>query len=141
MLIAIVFFGFIFGFLMQHARVNRSDVITGMAVMKDWTAAKTMGLAIGVGLLLINLVVELGLASYHVKPVMMGGLVWGGLLFGFGMAVLGYCPGTLPISAGLRRVRLHRLHPDGQAVLFEAELALGFCTGNLSVPVVREAGP
>lgn len=28
------------------------------------------------------------------------GLIWGGLLFGFGMAVLGYCPGTLSISAG-----------------------------------------
>ena len=98
--IAIVLFGFAFGFLMQHARVNRNNVITGMAVMEDWTAAKTMGLAIGIGILLINLVVELGLASYHIKPVMMGGLVWGGLLFGFGMAVLGYCPGTLPVSAG-----------------------------------------
>lgn len=100
MFAAILFFGFAFGFFMQHARVNRNDVITGMAVMEDWTAAKTMGLAVGVGVLLVNLVVEFGLASYHVKPVVMGGLVYGGLLFGFGMAVLGYCPGTLPISAG-----------------------------------------
>ena len=99
-IVAIGLFGFVFGFFMQHARVNRNDVITGMAVMEDWTAAKTMGLAIGIGILSINAIVELGLATYHIKPVMMGGLVWGGLLFGFGMAVLGYCPGTLPISAG-----------------------------------------
>lgn len=99
-IVATVLFGFIFGFFMQFARVNRNDTITGMAVLEDFTPAKVMGLAIGVGLLLVNPLVELGLASYHVKPVMMGGLVWGGLLFGFGMAVLGYCPGTLSISAG-----------------------------------------
>jgi uncharacterized membrane protein YedE/YeeE len=100
MIAVTLLFGFAFGFFMQHARVNRNDVITGMAVMEDWTAAKTMGLAIGIGAILVNLVVELGLASYHVKPVVAGGLIYGGLLFGFGMAVLGYCPGTLPISAG-----------------------------------------
>ena len=99
-IVAIVIFGFAFGFFMQHARVNSNNTITGMAILEDFTPAKVMGLAIGVGLLLINLEVEFGMASYHVKPVMMGGLIWGGLLFGFGMAVLGYCPGTLSISAG-----------------------------------------
>ena len=49
---------------------------------------------------LVTGVVELGLASFHVKPLLMGGAVWGGLVFGFGMAVLGYCPGTMAISAG-----------------------------------------
>lgn len=92
--------GFVFGGAMAYARVNRYDTISGMAVMKDWTAAKTMGLAIGIGAILIMIVVELGFASYHVKPLLMGGAVWGGLIFGFGMAVLGYCPGTMAISAG-----------------------------------------
>lgn len=99
MILAVVS-GFAFGWFMQRARVNRNSTIIGMAVLKDFTAAKTMGLAVGIGILLINAEVELGIASYHIKPVMMGGLVWGGLLFGFGMAVLGYCPGTLSISAG-----------------------------------------
>ena len=92
--------GFVFGGAMAYALVNRNDKIIGMAVMEDWTAAKTMGLAIGVGALLIAIVVEAGLASYHVKPLLLGGAVWGGLVFGFGMAVLGYCPGTMAISAG-----------------------------------------
>ncbi len=99
-MIAALIFGFAFGALMQHARVNRNDVIVGMAVLEDFTAGKTMGLAIGVGTLLLAFEVELGLATYHVKPVILGGLIWGALVFGFGMAVLGYCPGTLSISAG-----------------------------------------
>lgn len=92
--------GFVFGGVMAYARVNRYDTISGMAVMKDWTAAKTMGLAIGIGAILIAIIVGSGLASYHVKPLLIGGVVWGGMVFGFGMAVLGYCPGTLAISAG-----------------------------------------
>ena len=100
MTLMIVLFGFAFGFLLQHAGVNRNDVITGMAQMQDWTVAKVMGLAVGVGAPLIAVMVELGVAGLHVKPVMTGGLIWGGLLFGFGMAVLGYCPGTMTVSAG-----------------------------------------
>ena len=46
MLIAIMLFGFVFGFFMQHARVNRNDVIIGMAVMEDWIAANQETLAL-----------------------------------------------------------------------------------------------
>jgi hypothetical protein len=92
--------GLVFGAALSFAGVNRYDTISGMAVMKDWTVAKTMGLAIGVGAIMVALPVETGLASYHPKALLMGGVIWGGVLFGFGMAVLGYCPGTMAISAG-----------------------------------------
>jgi uncharacterized membrane protein YedE/YeeE len=35
-----------------------------------------------------------------VKPMIMGGIIIGGVIFGIGMAILGYCPGTLAISLG-----------------------------------------
>ena len=41
-----------------------------------------------------------GWASYHIKPLILVGIVVGGLLFGMGMAILGYCPGTVVISLG-----------------------------------------
>jgi uncharacterized membrane protein YedE/YeeE len=31
---------------------------------------------------------------------LLGGIAIGGIIFGAGMAILGYCPGTLPISLG-----------------------------------------
>jgi hypothetical protein len=34
------------------------------------------------------------LASLHVKPLVLGGVILGGLIFGVGMTLLGYCPGT-----------------------------------------------
>jgi len=99
MLLTIVF-GFAFGFLLAIAQVNRNSVIAGMATLEDFRVAKTMAAAIGIGAVLIAFLVVTGVAGYQIKPLVLGGVVYGGLLFGTGMAILGYCPGTLSISLG-----------------------------------------
>ncbi len=93
-------FGFIFGALLQSAKLNRFDTISGMATLENYKVAKAIALAIGVGVILLNIEIGLGLASYHLKPLIMVGIVLGGLIFGTGMAILGYCPGTVMVSAG-----------------------------------------
>jgi uncharacterized membrane protein YedE/YeeE len=95
-----LFYGFIFGVLLQSARLNRFDTISGMATLENFKVAKAIALAIGVGVILVNIEIGLGLASYHIKPFLLGGIVLGGLIFGTGMAILGYCPGTVMVSAG-----------------------------------------
>ncbi len=95
-----IFLGFIFGVLLQSARLNRFDTISGMATLENYKVAKAIALAIGVGVILLNIEIGLGLATYHVKPLILGGIVLGGLIFGTGMAILGYCPGTVMVSAG-----------------------------------------
>jgi uncharacterized membrane protein YedE/YeeE len=92
--------GFLFGALLQSAKLNRFDTISGMATLENFKVAKAIALAIGVGVILINIEIGLGFASYHVKPLLLGGIVLGGLIFGTGMAILGYCPGTVMVSAG-----------------------------------------
>lgn len=92
--------GFLFGVILQSARLNRFDTISGMAILENFKVAKAIALAIGVGIILLNFEIGLGLASYHVKPLLLGGIVLGGLIFGTGMAILGYCPGTVMVSAG-----------------------------------------
>lgn len=96
----IIIFGFLFGLIMQYASLNRYDVISGMATLENLAVAKTIAMVLGVGLLLLNLEISLGWASYHIKPLVAGGIIFGGILFGVGMAILGYCPGTLAISLG-----------------------------------------
>jgi hypothetical protein len=99
-MILTIFFGFLFGLFLAIAQVNKNSVIAGMATLEDFRVAKTMGASIGVGVILISIFVLLGWADYHTKPLILGGVFWGGLLFGAGMAILGYCPGTLTISMG-----------------------------------------
>ncbi len=96
----ILFLGFLFGAILQYASLNKYNVISGMATLDNFAVAKAIAVAIGVGAILLNIEIALGFATYHVKPFILGGIVIGGLIFGVGMAILGYCPGTLAISLG-----------------------------------------
>lgn len=100
MIVSILIFGLLFGLILQYASLNKYNTISGIATLDDLTVAKAIAVAIGVGAILLNIEISLGLASYHVKPLIIGGIVLGGILFGAGMAILGYCPGTLAISLG-----------------------------------------
>jgi uncharacterized membrane protein YedE/YeeE len=96
----ILILGFLFGAILQYASLNKYNVISGLALRENFAVAKAIAIAIGIGAILLNIEIAMGFASYHVKPFVVGGLILGGLIFGSGMAILGYCPGTLAISAG-----------------------------------------
>ncbi len=100
MTILILISGFLFGALLQSAKLNKYNTISGMARLEDFTVAKAIAVAVGVGAILLSIEIGLGYASWHLKPLLLAGIVVGGLIFGAGMAILGYCPGTLPISLG-----------------------------------------
>lgn len=98
--ISILIIGFLFGAILQYANLNRYNVISGMATLENLTVAKAISVAIGTGAILFAILIDSGYASYHLKPVLLSGIIIGGLIFGSGMAILGYCPGTLPVSLG-----------------------------------------
>lgn len=92
--------GVVFGFLLQKGRVAKFHVIVGQFLLKDWTVLKVMGTAVVVGSAGVHLLVSMGMANLHVKPFLPGGLLLGAVLFGTGMAILGYCPGTGVAACG-----------------------------------------
>ena len=100
MTLTILIFGFLFGAILQYSKLNRFNTISGMALLTDFTMAKAIVVAIGFGIIILNIEIGLGFASYHIKPLLLGGILTGGIIFGIGMAILGYCPGTLAISIG-----------------------------------------
>ena len=100
MTVAILVLGFLFGAILQYANLNRYNVISGMATLENFAVAKAIAVAIGVGAVIIAIEIGSGFASYHIKPILAGGIAFGGIIFGAGMAILGYCPGTLPVSLG-----------------------------------------
>jgi len=87
--------GIAFGFLLQRGGVSRYDVIIGQLLLTDFTVVKIMLTAVLVGTIGVHLLCTLGLADLHPKPGSVGSSVVGGLLFGVGFGVLGYCPGTI----------------------------------------------
>jgi len=92
--------GFCFGFLLQRGGVTRYDVILGQLLLRDWTVVKVMLSAVIVGMVGIEVFRVKGWATLHKKSGSVGGTVVGGLIFGAGFAVLGYCPGTMAGAVG-----------------------------------------
>jgi len=86
--------GILFGFLLQRGRVLRYDKQLGALRFLDMTIVKFMLSSILVGMVGVYLLKDLGLATLSVKQTILGGNVIGGLIFGIGWGLLGYCPGT-----------------------------------------------
>lgn len=92
--------GILFGFLMQKAHVIRYDKQIGAMRLIDFTIFKFMLSAIIVGMVGIYLMRDLGIVSLDVKSTSLGANVIGGLIFGVGWALAGYCPGTAAGALG-----------------------------------------
>jgi hypothetical protein len=86
--------GVLFGALLQQGRVLRYEKQVGAMLIQDMTILKFMLSAIVVGMIGINLLVSLGVVSLSVKATAIGANLIGGLIFGAGWAVMGFCPGT-----------------------------------------------
>ncbi len=87
-------FGVVFGFLLQKSGVAKYEVLMGQFFLTDFTVIKVILTAIIVGMVGIFSLRALGLVELHVKPTRYAANIAGGLLFGVGLALLGYCPGT-----------------------------------------------
>lgn len=87
--------GIIFGFLLQKGGVTRYDVIIGQLLLTDFTVLKVMLSAVVTGMIGVHALKGAGLAQLHPKPGSIGSSVLGGLVFGVGFGILGYCPGTV----------------------------------------------
>ncbi len=93
--------GLVFGFLLQKGSVTRYKTIVGQFLMRDHTVMKVMFTAIIVGGIGIYAMLQGGLIeALHLKSATLLGNAGGGLIFGIGMAILGYCPGTAVAAIG-----------------------------------------
>jgi uncharacterized membrane protein YedE/YeeE len=86
--------GIAFGFLLQKGRVLRFEKQVGALRLRDMTILKFMLSAILVGMIGIYFLQEAGWIELRHKSMNAGAVIIGGVLFGLGWAVMGFCPGT-----------------------------------------------
>ncbi len=87
--------GLIFGFLLRKAAVCRFDTIVNQLLLKDFTVMKVILTAIVTGSIGLYTLRYLGIIPSLMlskTPIMMTAI--GGVIFGLGMSLAGYCPGT-----------------------------------------------
>ena len=95
-----LFFGILFGFLLHRGGLTSYDVIIGQLLLRDFTMVKVMLSAVITGMIGIYIMKQLKWIKLQPKAGSLGRNVIGGLVFGVGFALLGYCPGTIAGAVG-----------------------------------------
>jgi uncharacterized membrane protein YedE/YeeE len=80
--------------------VAKYHILLGVLLLEDFTVVKVMLTAIIVGTVGVFALHALGMVKLHVKPTRYAANVIGGLIFGVGFALIGYCPGTGAAALG-----------------------------------------
>jgi hypothetical protein len=97
-------FGIVFGFLLHKGGVTNYDVIIGQLLLTDFAVLKIMLSAVVVGAIGIHTLQSRGWVKLSPRGGSWGKNAIGGLVFGVGFAVLGYCPGTIAGAIGSGRL-------------------------------------
>lgn len=91
--------GFIFGYILQRTGITKFPRVVGMLLLKDFKILKFMMTAVISSMILFYVLGDFGVLKLTFKPLDWGKLV-GGLIFGTGMGILGYCSGTMAARIG-----------------------------------------
>lgn len=99
-ILAGIVFGLAFGFLLQKGGVGKYHILIGQLLLQDFTVVKVMLTSIVVGMIGIFTLHRFAKVNLHLKPTRIAPNILGGLIFGAGFALIGYCPGTVAAALG-----------------------------------------
>jgi uncharacterized protein len=86
--------GAAFGAVLMLSGLSNPRLIIDMLRLKDLRLLKLLVTAIAAGIVGVALLDALGAAHLGVKPLRVIAVTAGGIIFGVGFALSGYCPGT-----------------------------------------------
>lgn len=92
--------GIFFGFLLNKGGVTDYNVLVGQLLLEDYTVFKVILTAILTGMIGIYFLKSRSKVDFDLKEGSIGSLITGGLIFGIGFGLLGYCPGTIIGAVG-----------------------------------------
>jgi uncharacterized membrane protein YedE/YeeE len=97
-----VLFGFAFGFVLERAGFGSARKLAAQFYLTDMRVLKVMFTAIVTALLGLTFLRAVGVLDWdelYINPTYLGPQVVGGLIFGVGFVIGGYCPGTCVVAA------------------------------------------
>jgi uncharacterized membrane protein YedE/YeeE len=97
-----LFIGIAMGFFIQRVRASSPAMIAANLRLENLSVIKFMALTMAVGMILVYSLAQVVPEALHlnVKPTYVVGVLVGGLIFGVGFALSGYCPGTCAVGIG-----------------------------------------
>jgi thiosulfate/3-mercaptopyruvate sulfurtransferase len=123
--------GLAFGFALERAGFGSSRRLAGIFYFRDMTVLKVMFTALITAMLGLQLCIGMGwldpVNQLHLLPTVYGAQIIGGLLFGVGFVISGWCPGTAAVGMASGR---------GDAVVFLGGSVLGAILYNETYPML-----
>lgn len=107
MILVAILSGIAFGFILVSVGMGNSRKISAVFYGEDWSVMKIMFSAVVTTMLLTYTSYYLGILDLNLVQlanVNLSAVIIGGLIFGVGMAVSGYCPGTSIAAAVTRKI-------------------------------------
>ena len=96
--LAALLIGLVFGFALEWAGFGSSRRLAGIFYFRDMTVLRVMFTALITAMLGLSLIVALGWidleSQVYLLPTLYGAQALGGLIFGVGFVLSGWCPGT-----------------------------------------------
>jgi thiosulfate/3-mercaptopyruvate sulfurtransferase len=99
--------GLAFGFVLERAGFGSSRRLAGIFYFRDMTVLKVMFTGVITAMLGLLLVLGMGwvsLDAVYNMPTIYGAQIVGGLLFGVGFVVSGWCPGTAAVGVASGKI-------------------------------------
>ncbi|MEX2182782.1 MAG: YeeE/YedE thiosulfate transporter family protein [Gemmatimonadaceae bacterium] len=94
--------GIAMGFLIQRVRASSPAMIARNLRLENLSVIKFMAMTIAVGSMVVYALALFVPEQLHldIKPTYVVGVLLGGLIFGVGFGLSGYCPGTCVVGIG-----------------------------------------
>jgi len=93
--------------VLERAGFGSSRLLAAQFYLKNMTVLKVMFTAIVTAMLGLTLLRSIGLVDYdaiYINPTFLWPQIVGGLIFGVGFVVGGYCPGTSVVAAATGKI-------------------------------------
>lgn len=95
--------GIVMGALIQRVGASSPTMIARSLRLENITVIKFMAVTAAVGAVATYIISAWIPMHFDIKPTYVVGVAVGGLIFGAGFALSGYCPGTCVVGIGERR--------------------------------------
>ncbi len=92
--------GLIWGVVLSKSRVCKYDVVTSLFRFRDFTVFRVGSVVLMAGMIFIYFFKDLNVIELAIPKTVILPQLLGGLLFGAGIAIMGYCPGTATVAVG-----------------------------------------
>lgn len=100
----VLLIGFAFGAIILYSRLDKFEKMAGFMIFEDTLVPRMAMTTVALSSVGFYFLVQSGYATFDIKPIMLGGLIIGAILFGIGLVILGKCPSAFFVSVSEGRI-------------------------------------